>query len=162
VTEVLLTRDPADRRRNDLPGIGTVQFTSAWGNKAVLSAPGHPEWHLRGRLMFRDVTHVADQTGIELGTFTRSKRAIEVGGRTLVVRMPKESLTSGPKPVELLEDERMLARYAPWAWDGERPVTVTLLDEEFARAEPLMVLLGLYGTLQYAIMRSAKAATGNA
>jgi len=51
---------------------------------------------------------------------------------------------------------------APWSWGGKRPITVTILDEELARDEPLLVLLGLYGALQYAISRSASAAARNA
>ncbi len=160
--ELTLTRDAQDKRRNDLPGVGTVRFLSAFAHKTLLSAPGHGDWRLSGRLMLRDVTRITDQAGIEIGTFTRSKRAIELGHRTLLVWTPKESLTSGPQPVELIEDERVLARYAPWVWDGRRPITVTILDEELARAEPLVVLLGLYGALQYAIMRSARASTGTA
>ena len=156
--ELTLIRDPQDKRRLDLAGIGTIRFTSKWGNKVTLSAPGHGDLHLRGRLMLRDVTHISDQIGTELGTFTASKRAIELGARTLHVSKPKEGWTGGPQPVELIEDERVLARYAPWAWDGRRPITVEILDEEFAGAEPLLVLLGLYGTVQYAIVRSASAA----
>ena len=160
--ELTLTRDPQDKRRNDLPGIGTVRFTSAFAHKTVLSAPSHGDWHLRGRIMLRDVTHISDQTGIEIGTFTSSRSTIEIGDRTLHVLQAREGWTGGAKPVELVEDERPLVRYAPWSWDGRRPVTVKILDEEFAAEEPLIVLLGLYGALQYAISRSASAAARNA
>jgi hypothetical protein len=156
--ELTLIRDPDDKRRLDLEPLGTFRWTSAAGHKATLSAPSHPDWHLGGRIMLRDVTHITDQLGTKLGTFTASKRAIELGPRTLHVRKPKEGWTGGPQPVELIEDERVLARYAPWAWDGKRPITVEIVDEEFAGREPLLVLLGLYGTVPYAISSSAAAA----
>ena len=159
--ELTLTRDPEDKRRCDVPGLGTVRFLNRWGNKVELSAPGHPSLHLSGKVMLRDVTQITDQLGTGIGTFTTSTRTLELGTRTLHVVKPKEGLTSGPRPVELSEDGRVLARYAPYAWDGRKPITVELVDEEFAAAEPLLVLLGLYGALQYAINRSAAAAASD-
>jgi hypothetical protein len=82
VREVTFVRD---ERLNELPGVGAVRFTSPWGNKAVGSAPGHPEWHLSGRVMYPDVTHVADQTGMEIATVDLTRRAIEYGRRTLIL-----------------------------------------------------------------------------
>jgi hypothetical protein len=155
VREVTFVRD---KRLNELPGIGSVRFTSPWGNKAVVSAPGHPEWRLSGRVMFRDVTHVADQTGMEIATFNVTRRAIEYGRRTLLVWPPRQGLMDKAKPVELIEDGQVLATFSPRAW-GTKPVTVTIFDEEFARTEPLLILLGAWGANQIAAIKMAAAGT---
>ena len=63
--------------------------------------------------------------------------------------MAKITIGSAPiTPAALIEAQSVLIR----------PITVEILDEEFAGSEPLLVLLGLYGTVQYAIARSASSA----
>jgi hypothetical protein len=155
VREVTFVRD---KRLNELPGVGSVRFTSRWGNNAVVSAPGHPEWQLSGRVMLRDWTHVADQTGMEIATFNVTRRAIEYGRRKLLVWPPRQGLMDKAKPIELMEDGEVLATYSPRAW-GTKPVTVTIFDEDFARAEPLLILLGAWGAKEIATVKSATAGT---
>ncbi len=145
------------KRRHDLPGVGSVRLTSRWGNKAVVSAPGHPEWRLSGRVWFREVTHVADQAGVEIATYTQT-HGIAYGERSLRVRPPRQGLTDKAKPVELSEDGQVLATFSPYPW-GLKPVTVTILDEDFARAEPLLILLGAWGANQIAAIKSAAVGT---
>jgi hypothetical protein len=52
-----------------------------------------------------------------------------------------------------------VARIGPLVW-REKPTPVTLLDEEFAAREPLLLLLALYRAQLIAQSRMASAAAG--
>jgi hypothetical protein len=62
------------------------------------------------------------------------------------------------KPVELIEDGDVFATFSPRHW-GYGPVTVTIFDEDFARAEPLLLLLGAWGAKEIYVVKTAAAGT---
>ena len=62
-------------------------------------------------------------------------------------------------PFLLVEEDRELARVAPSVW-SEKPIAVTILDEDFAARHPLPLLLALYRAQLIAASRQAGAAAG--
>lgn len=152
--ETALTRDPDDKRRLDLPGVGTIRFANRWGTELELSAPGHDPWRIK-RPMFRGAMTITDPAG---GTAaTMDDGGVEHGGRKVRVDAPRQGLLERRPPFLLLEGDRELARIAPRVWD-EKPVAVTLLDESFAEQEPLLLLLAFYRANLVASSRMASAA----
>jgi hypothetical protein len=152
--ELELIRCPDDKRRLDLAGVGSLRFEDLWGRKLRLSAPGHGEWRVvRSR---RGVT-VSDEAGATVATFTDA--GVEHDGVAVDVTTPHQGLLDGRPPFLLLEGDRELARIGPLVW-REKPTPVTLLDEEFAAREPLLLLLALYRAQLVAQSRMASAAAG--
>jgi hypothetical protein len=152
--ELQLTRSTDDKRRLDLPGVGSLRFENIWGTKLRLTVPGHGEWRIVRRR--RGVT-VSDADGMTVAAFTG--RGVEQGDVAVEVATPHQGLLDGRPPFLLLEGERELARMAPSVW-SEEPTAVTLLDEDFAARHPLLLLLALYRAQLVAASRMAGAAAG--
>ena len=154
VRELQLTRSADDKRRLDLPGVGSLRFENIWGTKLRLTAPGHGEWRVVRRR--RGVT-VSDADGMTVAAFTG--RGVEHGDVAVEVTTPHQGLLDRRPPFLLLEGDRELARMAPSVW-SEKPTAVTLLDEDFAVQHPLLLLLALYRAQLVAASRQAGAAAG--
>ncbi|HMJ96183.1 MAG TPA: hypothetical protein VK486_10035 [Thermoleophilaceae bacterium] len=152
--ELQLTRSPDDKRRLDLPGVGSLRFENLWGTKLRLSAPGHGEWRVvRSR---RGVT-VSDADGTTVAAF--AGKGVEHGDVAIEVTTPHQGLLERRPPFVLLEGDRELARMAPSVW-SEKPTAVTLFDEDFAARHPLLLLLALYRAQLVAQRRMASASAG--
>jgi hypothetical protein len=68
--------------------------------------------------------------------------------------------TTGRAPIVLLEDDRELARFEPKLWARDQPPHITIVDEDFARDEPLLLLYAAFAAHQTAGRASAGAAAG--
>jgi hypothetical protein len=157
VRELQLVRSPDDKRRLDLPGVGHVRFESRWGNKLVLAAPDRGEWRVAGRLMFRSETTATDAAGTTVARIVGN--GVEYGDRAIHVTTPHQGLLEHRPPFLIVENERELARVASQLW-SEKPLDVTILDEEFVESDPLLFLLALYTAQLIAASRSAAASAG--
>jgi hypothetical protein len=154
MSELQLTRSPDDKRRLDLPGVGSLRFENIWGTKLRLSAPGHGEWRVvRGR---RGIT-VSDPDGRSVASVVDT--GVEHGDIAIAVTTPHQGLLDRRPPFVLLEGDRELARMEPSVW-SEKPTAVTLLDEDFAARHPLLLLLALYRAQLTAQRRMAAVAAG--
>jgi hypothetical protein len=152
--ELQLTRSTEDKRRLDLPGVGSVRFENIWGTKLRLTAPGHGEWRVVRR---RGGVTVSDADGMTVAAFTH--RGVEHGDVAVEVTTPHQGLLDRRRPFLLLEGDRELARVAPSVW-SEKPTAVTVLDEDFAARHPLLFLVALYRAQLVAASRQAAAAAG--
>jgi hypothetical protein len=91
--ELQLTRSPDDKRRLDLPGVGSLRFEDFWGKKLRLTAPGHGEWLVvRSR---RGVT-VSDSDGMTVAAFSRG--GVEQGDVAVEVTTPHQGLLERRPP----------------------------------------------------------------
>jgi hypothetical protein len=152
--ELELTRSPDDKRRLDLAGIGSVRFENIWGTKLRITAPGHGEWRVeRSR---RGMT-VSDADGMAVAAFAGAR--IEHGDVVVEVRTQHQGLLERRPPFLLVAGDRPLGRVAPSVW-SEKPVAVTVVDENFAARYPLLFLLALYRAQLIAASRFAGAAAG--
>jgi hypothetical protein len=125
-----------------------------WGTKLRLSAPGHGDWRVaRGR----GGPTVTDADGTTVASFAGAR--IEHGDVAIEVTTPHQGLLERRPPFLLVEGDRELARVAPSVW-SEKPIAVTLLDEDFAAQQPLLLLLALYRAQLIAGSRQAGAAAG--
>jgi hypothetical protein len=152
--ELQLIRSADDKRRLDLAGVGSVRFENLWGTKLRLTAPGHGEWSV---VRSRRGVAVSDAVGMTVAAF--SGKGVEHGGVTVEVTTPHQGLLDRRPPFLLLEGDRELARVGPSVW-SEKPLAVTLLDEDFAERHPLLFLLALYRANLVASSRQAGAAAG--
>ncbi|HKG03351.1 MAG TPA: hypothetical protein VKB03_09220 [Conexibacter sp.] len=154
--ELQLIRSVDDKRRLDLHGIGSVRFENMWGTKLCLSAPGHVDWHVarRGR---RGGTTAIDATGAAVATL--DGRRVEHGHRAVDVTTPHQGILDRRPPFVLVEGDRELAKVAPHVW-SEKPVDVTITDEDFAAEEPHLLLFALWAANRIAASRQAGAAAG--
>jgi len=152
--ELQLTRAPDDKRRLDLPGVGSVRFENIWGTKLRIAAPGHPEWRVVRR---RSGVTVSDPDGRTVAAFAGAR--VEHGDVAVEVTTPHQGPFDRRPPFVLMEGGRELARIAPSVW-SEKPVAVTVLDEDFVAREPQLFLLALYRAQLVAASRMAGAAAG--
>jgi hypothetical protein len=152
--ELQLIRSPDDKRRVDLDGVGTVRFENLWGTKLRLSAPGHGEWRVVRRR--RRVT-VSDADGMTVAEFAGG--GVEQGDVGIQVTTPHEGLFAWRTPFLLVAGDRELARVGPSVW-SEKPLAVTILDDDFVARNPLLFLLALYSAQLVAASRQARAAAG--
>jgi hypothetical protein len=151
--ELQLTRSPDDKRRLDLPGVGSVRFENMWGTKLCFSSAGGAEWRIAGRR--RGPVEVRDALGTTVATID-GRRATQ-GDRHVDVITPHQGLLERRPPFVLLEGDRELARVASRVWD-EKPIDVTVLDEDFVSREPMLFLVALYAANRIASSRQAAAA----
>ena len=154
--ELQLIRSADDKRRLDLHGVGSVRFENMWGTKLCLSAPGHVDWRIAGRWR-RGATTATDATGAVVATLVG--RRVEHGHRALDVTTPHQGIFDRRPPFVLVEGDREMARVAPQVW-SEKPVDVTLMDEEFAAEQPQLLLFALWVACRIAASRQAGAAAG--
>jgi hypothetical protein len=157
VRELQLLRSPDDKRRLDLAGVGYVRFENMWGTKLVLVAASAGEWRVAGRLMFRGETTATDAAGTTVAKIAGNR--VEYGDRTVEVTTPHEGLLEKRPPYLVVENGREIAHVASQAW-SEKPLDVSILDEEFVTTDPLLFLLALYTAQLISARRSASAAAG--
>jgi hypothetical protein len=155
--DLQLIRSTDDKRRLDLEGFGSVRFENLWGTKLVIAAPGSGEWRIDGRGPFKRASVATDAAGTQVAAFSAGR--VEYGDRVVEVAAPQQGLLERRPPFEIVEGTRELARVTPRVWD-EKPLDVTLLDEEWASNDPLLFLLALYAANLIAQSRQADAATG--
>jgi len=157
VRELQLIRCVDDKRRLDLQGVGSVRFENFWGTKLCLSAPGHVDWRIAGRARGRAPLRVTDPAGAAVATLIG--RRVEHGHRALEVTTPHQGLLDRRPPFVFVEGDREIARVAPKVWD-EKPVDITLMDEDFAAEQPQLLLFALWVACRIAGSRMAGAAAG--
>jgi hypothetical protein len=114
--ELQLTRATDDKRRLDLPGVGSLRFENIWATKLRLTAPGHGEWRVVRRR--RGVT-VSDADGMTVAAFTG--RGVEQRDVAVDVTTPHQGPLDRRPPFLLLEGDRELARMAPSVWSEKPP-----------------------------------------
>src|SRR4051812_43112741 len=126
--ELQIIRSAHEKRRLDVDGIGTVRFENMWGTKLRLSAPGRGDWRISAG--WRGGANTAlDATGAVAATVVDGR--IEQGARAVTITKPHRGIFERRPPFVLLEGDHELARVAPHVW-SEKPVDVTLMDEDFA------------------------------
>ena len=152
--ELQLTRSPDDKRRLDLPGVGSVRFENLWGTKLRITAPGHGEWRV---VRSRRGIAVSDADGMTVAAVVGAR--VEHGDVAVEVRTQHQGLLERRPQVLLVEGDRELARVAPSVW-SEKPIAVTVVEEDFAARHPLLFLLALYRVQLIAASRMAGAAAG--
>ena len=159
--ELQLIRSADDKRRLDLEGVGSVRFENMWGTKLAFSAPALDDLRIDGKGPFRRADVATDAAGHTVATLScgRDKGRVECGDRVVDVTGPLRGVLERRHPFEITENARDIARVASRVWD-EKPIDVTLIDEEFATRDPLLFLLALYVGNLVAASRSARAAAG--
>ena len=105
------------------------------GREMIASALGHEEWRFKGGAAI-------DSTGAEVVHLDGER--MTCGGRELRMEGGRAGLTTARAPIALLEGDRELARFEPKMWARDRPPQITIVDEEFAREEPLLLLYAAY------------------
>ena len=134
--DLKLTRDPEDRRRYVLDGVGALRL-EGWGRRrATLDAAGR-SWQATPVGFWKRRIEATDAAGSPVAHFEpRSMRrggVLRVGGRELQV-----SPASRWKERYALKDgERELAQLESKSW-GKQPVRVTVEDP--SAVEPLLLL----------------------
>jgi len=154
--ELQLIRSVDDKRRLDLHGVGSVRFENMWGTKLCLSAPGHVDWRI-ARSGRRGGITATDATGAVVATLVGQR--VEHGHRSVDVTTPHQGVFDRRPPFVLVEGDRELAKVAPQVW-SEKPVDVTLMDEQFAAEQPHLLLFALWAANRIAASRQAGAAAG--
>ncbi len=128
------------------------------GTKLVLAADAGGEWGISVRLFGGPGPQATDAAGTVVAALKRGR--IEYGGRVVEVTTPHQGLMERRPPFVIVENGREIARVAPKVWD-EKPLDVTVLDEEFLARDPLLFLFALYGANGIAGARPAAAAAGS-
>ncbi len=141
-----MIRDPEDHRRFDLGGIGTIRLLRGFNRGWVLEAPAHGQWATK-LPMFAKVTRATDALGTVTATFSKRDQTITTDGRTL--RLDGGKRAEGERrrePLVLFEGDRELVLYECAAWSGvtRHQIEVTIVEEQMARDEPLLVLFGAF------------------
>ncbi|HEV7847034.1 MAG TPA: hypothetical protein VGO83_12330 [Thermoleophilaceae bacterium] len=152
--ELQLTRSKEDKRRLDLAGVGSVRFENLWGTKLRLTAPGQGEWRV---VRSRRGVAVSDAAGTTVAAFVGD--GVESGDVAVEITTPHQGLLGRRPSFLLLHGERELARVDPSVW-SEKPLAITVLDEDFVARHPLLFLLALYRAQLVAASRQAAAAAG--
>jgi hypothetical protein len=124
-----------DGRRWEFPGVGSVRATNWRGREMIAAAPGREEWRFKGGT-------VTDPTGAEV--LSHSGGLVTYRGRELSVKEGRAKLFGRREPIVLLEGERELARFEPKMWIRDRAHFFTIVDDDFAREEPLLLLYAAY------------------
>lgn len=141
-----MIRDPEDHRRFDIAGIGTIRLLRRFNGGWELEAPAHGQWATKFP-PFAKVTSATDALGTVTATFSKRDQTITTRGRTL--RLDGGMRPDGARrrqPLVLFEDDRELVRYECAAWSGatKRQIEVSIVEEQMARDEPLLVLFGAF------------------
>jgi hypothetical protein len=124
--ELELVRDPDDRRRYVLAGVGAIRFPSAWSTRAEAELGGR-RLSFAGRGIFRQAVEATDEVGTVVGRF--DPRALRRGG-TLVWHGRElflQPASAFRERYALVDDGRELALLDARSW-GKRPVRVTVPD----------------------------------
>ncbi len=152
--ELQLTRSPDDKRRLDLPGVGSVRFENLWGTKLRITAPGHGEWRV---VRSRRGIAVSDADGMTVAAVVGAR--VEHGDVAVEVRTQHQGLLERrPAGSSGRGRSRAGSRRAVGvereAHRGDRR------EEDFAARHPLLFLLALYRVQLIAASRMAGAAAG--
>ncbi len=146
MAELELTRSPADRRRYDIDGVGTLRLAGPFSRRATAEA-GDAEWSLRSRGFWGSALEASDAIGDVIGTFEPRKlrRGGELrwGGRSLELRpasrwKERYALADGDHELALLDGK---------GW-GKRPVRITV--DEPGLVEPGLLLFATYAVRRLA------------
>jgi hypothetical protein len=155
VPELELTRDPADRRRYVLEGVGSLRLEGWGGRRATLDAAGR-SWQAAAVGFWKRRVEATDAAGSPVAEF--EPRSVKRGG---VVRVGARELQIAPasrwkERYALKEGDRELAVLEAKGW-GKRPVRVAVDDA--TAVDPLLLLFAAFLTRRMAEDSSAAAAT---
>jgi hypothetical protein len=155
VPDLQLTRDPDDRRRYVLDGVGSLRLEGWSRRRATLDATGR-SWQATPVGFWKRRVEATDAAGSPVAQFEpRSMRrggVLRVGGRELQV-----SPASRWKERYALKDgERELAQLESKSW-GKQPVRVTVEDP--SAIEPLLLLFTAFIVRRLAEDSAAAAST---
>jgi hypothetical protein len=126
VADLELTRSHGDRRRYDLPGVGTLRLQGLFSRTAVAEADGN-RWRFTASGIFQPRVTATDATGAAVGEFEartfRRGGALRWAERELVLR----PASAWRERYALADGDRELALFKGAGW-GRRPVNVTMDD----------------------------------
>jgi len=155
VPELELTRDPHDRRRYVLEGIGSLRVEGFARRRATIEAGGRT-WQAAPTGFWRRSMVATDAAGETVAEFEprriRSGGALRVGARQLEMA----PASKWKQRYALKDGDHELAVLEAHAW-GTRPVRVTVADP--AAVEPLVLLLATFLARRMAEDASASAAS---
>jgi hypothetical protein len=155
VADLELVRDPDDRRRYVLEGVGSLRLEGFGGRRATIDAAGR-SWQAAPVGFWKQRVEATDAAGAPAAAFEPHR--LRRGG---VLRVGPRELQIAPasrwKDRYALQDgERDLAVVEAKGW-GKRPVRVTIDDP--AAVEPMVLLLVVFLARRMAEDSSAAAAT---
>ena len=128
VADLELTRSPGDRRRYDLPGVGTLRLQGLFSRTAVAEADGN-RWRFTASGVFRLRATAMDAAGEVVGEF--EARSFRRGGE---FRWAEDELVLRPASAwreryALVAGNSELALFTGAGW-GRRPVKITVDDPD--------------------------------
>jgi hypothetical protein len=139
MTDLELTRAPADRRRYSLDGIGSLRLQGLLGRSATAESDGR-SWTFGRRGFWQRKIEAMDEMGSVVGDFDprtlRRGGTVHWSGRELLL----EPASMWRERYALADGDRELALLDGKGW-GKRPVRVTVVD-----AEPIESALLLFAT----------------
>lgn len=155
VPDLELTRDPEDRRRYALEGIGALRLEGFARQRATIEAAGRT-WQAAPAGFWRRNVVATDAAGETVAEFeprrVKSGGTLRVGARELQIA----PASKWKQRYALKDGDRELALLDAKGW-GKRPVRVTLADA--AAVEPMVLLLAAFLAQRMAEDASAAAAT---
>ena len=121
-----------------LPGVGEARVSGFWKPSITLQSP-LGTWTFGGKLGLRSTVEVTDAAGAIVAVARLAERRIEYGDRVLRLEGGTTGWLTNRSDVQLLEGDRLLARYEPVPWgNGRQRVSV---DDRAAAEDGLLVLL---------------------
>jgi hypothetical protein len=155
VPELELTRDPADRRRYVLDGVGSLRLEGWNKRRATLDAAGR-SWQAAPVGFWKRRVEATDAAGAPVAEF--EPRSVRRGG---VLRVGARELQIAPasrwkERYALKDGDHELAVMEAKGW-GKRPVRVAV--DEPGAVDPLLLLFAAFLTRRMAEDSSAAAAT---
>ncbi len=136
VPDLQLTRDPDDRRRYVLDGVGSLRLEGWSRRRATLDAAGR-SWQAAPVGFWKRRVEATDAAGSPVAAF--EPRSVGRGG---ILRVGERELQVSPasrwkERYALKDGERELAQLESKSW-GKQPVRVTVEDR--SAVEPLLLL----------------------
>ena len=140
VPDLELTRDPEDRRRYVLDGVGSLRLEGWGGRRATLDAAGR-SWQAAPVGFWKRRVEATDAAGTPVADF--EPRSFKRGG---ILRIGGRELRIAPasrwkERYALKDGERELAVLEAKSW-GKRPIRVAVDDP--AAVEPLLLLFAAF------------------
>jgi hypothetical protein len=157
VPELELTRDPADRRRYVLDGVGSLRLEGWSRRRATLDAAGR-SWQAASVGFWKRRVEATDAAGSPVAEF--EPRSVRRGG---VLRVGARELQIAPasrwkERYALKDGDRELAVLEAKGW-GKRPVRVAV--DDMAAVDPLVLLFAAFLTRRMAEDSSAAATSAS-
>jgi hypothetical protein len=138
VLDLVMARDPDDRRHMVLPGVGEARVSGFWKPIVTLHT-SLGTWTFGGKLGLQSTVEVFDPAGVTVAVARIAERRIELGARVLRLEGGTSGWVTNRSDVLLLEGDRLLARYEPVPWgNGHQRVAV---DDRAAVEDGLLILL---------------------